>query len=210
MPFIKIARSMMKSCPWIRPAAVASGMTAALRFSVQFVSLAGGATGGGAGAGFGGARAGRDFVGRSGGGAGFENFPAKRKNRRADGTDQNQHNHHRHQWEIVFGHNLPVFGNVRRGPFAGLGAGDDEFLVVSRGRLGHGDFLEARRAFHLRASLRRIALDVLAAHRTGVFELAHGSQENISYLRLFGNGLFYQSFQPAGRRKCLCVPASLR
>jgi hypothetical protein len=54
-----------------------------------------------------------------------------------------------------------------------------------------GDFLEAGRAFHHRAALRRVALDVLAAHRTRIFELAHGCRKSISYSRVGGNVVFY-------------------
>jgi hypothetical protein len=70
--------------------------------------------------------------------------------------------------------------------------------------------LKARRAFHLRACLGRIAADVLAAHRTGVFEFAHGA-ENISHLWLLGNALFSNTeAQVLDRAKCLCLPPALR
>src|SRR5579863_6389165 len=48
LPFWKVARSMMKSWPWMRPATGESGMGLVVsRVSIQLVSLAGGATGGG-------------------------------------------------------------------------------------------------------------------------------------------------------------------
>ena len=98
--------------------------------------------------------------------------------------------HHQHHREILFQLHGAVFRKRRGRPFAHFGARDDEFRVRRRRRLRHGDFLEARRALHHRACLRRIASDVLAAHRTGIFELTHDRPRNISHWPPDGNDDF--------------------
>ena len=63
-------------------------------------------------------------------------------------------------------------GGCGRGTITDFYSGQDVFLLFS-GRLGDNNFLKTCRALHLRACLRRIALDVLAAYGACVFEFAH-------------------------------------
>ena len=109
-----------------------------------------------------------------------------------DRADKNQDdpNHERTGKScLCFRPRLKTGSRTSRRVIAGFGAGQDQLGIARGGHLRGKNFLKAGRASHLGTSLRLVALDVLAADRTGKFEIAH-ARGNIPHLRATRNAAF--------------------